>query len=281
MVARRLQVLVVALLVILARASLAQDIGNIALLEGTVEIGRGSTWTAASIGTAIGVGDQVRTDARGRARIVFQDGSVLNLGANTQVGIEQQSTDANKGTWSSRIRLVKGRIRPLVSDYYQRSGSVYEIETPTAVAGVRGTEFVMTYDPVGDVSQVAGMTGTVAVHSVMDRRRRGVVITADQLTVVARGKFPTPPERIPSNLFREYIEDLQFIGTGRSGSAGQALLASRTVPPPDRPGPLLMQPGDRPLPGQPQGLDHDPSSGGLIEQPGSSVQPHGNLGIHF
>jgi len=281
MVTRRRQLLVVALFVVLARASLAQDIGKVAIIEGTVEIGRASTWTAASIGTTIAVGDQIRTDARGRARIVFQDGSVLNVGTNTQVGIEQQSSDADKGSWSSRIQLLKGRIRPLVGDYYQRPGSVYEIESPTAVTGVRGTEFIMTYDPVGDVSQVVGVTGTVAVHSVRDRVRRGVVITAEELTVVARGKFPTPPERVPSNLFREYIEDLQFIGTGRSGTAGEALLASQTVPPPDRPGPLLLQPSPEFLPGQPQGIEPDPSSGGVIGQPGNAVQPSGNLGIHF
>ena len=282
MITRRRQLLVVALFVLLARASLAQGIGSVALIEGTVEVGRGSTWTPANMGTTIAVGDQIRTDAGGRVRIVFQDGSVLNIGTNTQVSIEQQSTDTDKGIWSSRFRLLKGRIRPLVGDYYQKPGALSEIETPTAITGVRGTEFIMTYDPVGDVSQVVGVTGTVAVHSVMDRRRRrGVMITADQLTVVARGKFPTPPERVPSNLFREYIEDLQFIGTARSGSAGETLLASRTVPPPDRPGPLLLQPGPEFLPGQPQGIEPDPSSGGVIGQPGTAVQPSANLGIHF
>jgi hypothetical protein len=284
MVARCRQLLVVALFVVLAQTSLAQDIGRIAALDNTVEIGRGGTWAAANIGNPVGVGDQVRTNATGRVRIVFRDGSVLNLGTATQMVIEQQTGDADKGVWHSGIQLLKGKLRSLVSEYYKQSGSVYEIGTPTAVAGVRGTEFVMTYDPAGDLSQVVGVTGTVAVHSVTDRRRRAVEVTTQELTIVARGKFPTPPKRIPDKLFREYIEDLQFIGDGRSESltTGHALLAGSVVPPPDRPGPVLLQPHRHHLPGEPEGLENDPSAGGPAGQPLPFVQPNkGNVGINF
>src|SRR5262245_772776 len=51
----------------------AQEVGTIAAMEGTAELGRGGAWAPAHIGAAIQQGDELRTSRPGRLRVVFQD----------------------------------------------------------------------------------------------------------------------------------------------------------------------------------------------------------------
>jgi len=226
---------VLLLLLLGAAVARAQDIGTLAALEGTVQLGRGGTWIPATIGTGIMVGDELRTGA-GRVRVVFQDGSVLTAADNTQIRIDEQVFDPNRAVSRSLIRLVQGKIRALVSEYYERPRSFFQIETVTAVSGVRGTEFVIAFDPVAEVTEVVGVSGRAEVHSVLDPIGHGVMVRAKELTSVKRGKFPTPPRRIADELFRQYLDKLEFVGGGKAESLTIAipLATGNVVPEPDR-----------------------------------------------
>lgn len=256
----------------------------IAGLEGTVEIGRQGMWSAATLGGAVGVGDELRTSPPGRVRVVFQDGSVLNIGHDSHVVIDEHVFDPEGGRFRSVVRLLEGRVSALVSEYYRRPGAVYEIETATAVAAVRGTEFVIAYDPVGEVTEVVGVANQVAVNSVMDRAARGVVVTAQHLTLVARGQFPTAPTRVGDALFRQYIEDLEFIGNGKAESMAvvDPLLAGAAVPPQDQAGALPAPAGvAREAAGPPRtDYEFDRDASDAIANPPDVIQA-GELGIRF
>lgn len=224
--------LVVAALLLCVRAAWAQGIGTIASLEGSVEIGRAGVWTAATIGGSIELGDAIRTGSPGRVRLVFQDGSVLTVADATEFVIDDYEFDPNQGLFRSAIRLLQGKLRALVSDYFQAPGANYEIDTPNASVGVRGTTFVVTYDATTDVTEVVGVRGRVRVHSRRDRVAHGVVVGAHELTIVAQGLFPTPPRRIDEALFQQYLESLEFINEGSESLllTHDPLLAGATVP---------------------------------------------------
>lgn len=279
--------LLLVLLLLLARGTLGQGVGTIAGLEGSVEIGRAGTWTAAVMGAPVRVKDGLRTGRPGRVQVVLQDDSVLNLGDDSALVIEEQVFDPAKGTFRSLLRITKGKVRVLISEYYKRANAVYEIDTPTAVVGVRGTEFVITYDPVSDTSEVVGVAGRVNVNSVRDRVGNAVVVTVQEITTVRRGAYPSVPQRLPDKLFRQYIEGLQFIGGGQSESmtAGNPLLTGALVPQSDRadvlPGPpavaalgiMPVLPGER--------LFESRTVADAVGQPPLSVGAPGDLGIGF
>ncbi len=215
----------------------AQEVGTVAEVQGQAELVRAGARTAVSIGMAVRAEDELQTSRPGRLRVVFQDDSVLTIGDDSQVRIDEHIVDIERGVFRSIVRLVKGRVRAVVSDYYGRRGAVYEIDTVTAVAGVRGTEFVAVFDPVAEVTEVVGVSGgRVAVHSVIDRTARGVFVTARELTQVARGKLPTRPQPLDEITFRQYIEGLEFIGDGRPESliVQNPLLSGADIPPEDR-----------------------------------------------
>lgn len=279
---------IAAVLVVLASAGWAQEVGTIAALEGTVEIGRGGAWTAASIGVALRAGDELRTGRPGRLRAVFQDDSVLIVGDESHLVVDEQVFDLNREVFRSVIRLLKGKMRSLVSEYYKRPRAVYSIETPTAVSGVRGTEFVIVYDPVAEVTEVVGVSGLVEVHSVLDRVSRAVFVFTPNITMVTRGQFPTVPRRLTDKLFQQYLEGLEFIGNGRAEglSVAHPLLVGSLVPPADRvaafpaPPSTAAKVGVMPVePGVPPYEDH--TEAGLVGEPLPSVNPTGGLGIDF
>jgi len=288
-------VAVLALLLLGVRLGMAQEIGTVAELEGTADVGRAGVWTPASIGAAIQPGDTLRTGSPGRLAVVFQDDSVVTVGDDSELVVDEQIFERDAGIARSVMHLLWGRIRALVSEYYERRGTEFRIETVTAVTGVRGTEFVIVFDPVAEVTDAVGVSGRAEVHSVLDRVKHAVFITAQEITTVTRGKYPTPARRLDDDSFGQYVHGLAFVGHGKPESlaAVQPLLTGSIVPPPDR---LANLPAP-PIPvGQPVATGVTPTSpgetatdrvnsqnaGGVAQQPPAVLEsPQGRLGIHF
>jgi len=216
----------------LATAAVAQEVGTVAAVEGTAEVGSAGTWTPAVIGTAIRRGDELRTGRPGRLRIVFQDDSVIAIADDSHITVNEQVFNPDQGKTKSVMELLQGKVNAVVSEYYHRAGAAYEIKTATAVAGVRGTEFAMTYDPALQVTEVIGIAGHVEVRSLVDPTAPGVLLTANEATAVWLGHEPTTPRRIDNSLFRQQMEGIDFIGQGRaeSLSRGGAPLAVASIP---------------------------------------------------
>jgi hypothetical protein len=214
----------------------ADAIGAIVTSEGKVEIGRGGTWGEARIGDPIELRDELRTGNPGRARLSFRDDSVLNVGDDSHLIIDEQVFDPSAGTWSTALRMLSGKVRTLVSEYYQEPRAKFEVQTPTSVSGVRGTEFVIAFDPDRQVTEVVGVSNTVAVRSVLIPPGDIVYVTTQQITTVAKGQYPTPPRKLDDAVFRQYLEGVEFIGGGQPESmlVNHPLVGGTLVPPPDR-----------------------------------------------
>jgi len=197
----------------------AQEIGTVVALRGPVEIGRGGAWMPAANGMAVQLGDEVRTGVGGRVSLTFQDGTVLSAGDQSRVVIDQQVFGGTAAPSHGMFRLLQGLVRSVVTAYYTQPGSVYEIGTPTAVVGVRGTEFIVAYDPVTDVSDVVGVDGRVEVYSAAARGAPAVLVTARERSTVPRGRAPMAPVQVPETRFRQYLDAVAFAGAGLSGGA--------------------------------------------------------------
>lgn len=79
------------------------------------------------------------------SRVSFRlnDGSILSLGSNTQMVITESIYDASNRKRSSFIKMKFGKARfgvTSISDYNQ---SDFKVRTPTAIVGVRGSDFII------------------------------------------------------------------------------------------------------------------------------------------
>lgn len=265
------------------------DAGKMVSLEGTVEIGRAGSFTAATVGSGVAPGDTIRTGTPGRARILFHDDSVLNIGDGSTLVIDETVYDPNKGAGSTLMHLLGGKVRALVSDYYSDSPASYRIETTTSVSGVRGTEFIVAYDASSQLSEVLGLGGEVAVHSTRDRKNHGVLIHAMEVTEVAKGRFPTPPRQITTedDDFRRLIGGLDLPGSGLPESLllGEPALSGEQIPSPDTAdGTQSREPStgtmDEPNPDLPP--DEPAKTGGdLLDQPQPILEAPTDVDVHF
>jgi hypothetical protein len=102
--------------------------------------GRDGQRRPAVAGERLDPGVRVMTGDVGSAALGFSDGSRVQLRPRSELGVRQSAEFAvGAGTWV-RIDLLRGSLESLV---VPRSGSAsrFEIDTPSAVAMVRGTHF--------------------------------------------------------------------------------------------------------------------------------------------
>jgi hypothetical protein len=112
----------------------------LSITEGNVSVMKAGTasWIEAQAGMSLEAGDSIKTGDDSNAEITFFDGSTIELQAGTE--IEITSLDISTGTGSTTITLEQtiGNTISRVTKILDPA-SRYEVETPTGVAGVRGS----------------------------------------------------------------------------------------------------------------------------------------------
>lgn len=239
-----------------AASSEAQsEAGTVAAVVGAPQVQRAGTWQPAAVGVPVFAGDRLRTGRNDMAKIVFRDDSLLDLAPGTELTIDKQVFDPAQHRFECLVHLLEGKVRAWVSEIYQAPGARYEVETPTAIAGVRATEFVALVDAAGEISDFVGVDGTVEVAGKLALPGGAVQVGPQLFTRVEKGKFPTAPQRLDDARFRQYLNGLDILGTGGRDGLGveHPVLSGRLLAPQDIPVP--PQPAARGVPvGAPQGF---------------------------
>jgi hypothetical protein len=87
--------------------------------------------------------DVIETKDDSRTKAFFQDDSVLTVGTNSRVEINEYIYDPDQSVRRAIVKLMQGQVRALVSKVFKANGSKFEVHTPTAVAAARGTYFTV------------------------------------------------------------------------------------------------------------------------------------------
>ena len=109
------------------------------ITEGVVEVDIGKGWVSATDEMILKQGAKVRTK-NGKATVVFKEGEIMHLEPNTEIVLSEISSKSIKTT------QVLGETWNTVT---KLSGvAEYTVETPSTVATVRGTRFIMRDDEI-------------------------------------------------------------------------------------------------------------------------------------
>ena len=134
----------------LAAPAFANDIGLIKVSKGSVQIQRGGAKVPAAVGSPLRASDVIVTGADGSAGITFTDNSLVSVGPNSVFAIEKYSFDSTTHAGQFEGNLRQGRLAAVSGKMVKQSPESMKIRTPSAVMGVRGTEFVVQVDePAG------------------------------------------------------------------------------------------------------------------------------------
>jgi hypothetical protein len=129
-----------------AGTAMAADIGLVKVAKGSVQIQRGTAKIPVTVGTGLQTSDVVVTGADGSAGITFTDNSLVSVGPNSVFTIEKYKFDTTTHSGEFEGNLKQGRLAAVSGKMVQQSPDSMKIRTPSAIMGVRGTEFVVQVD---------------------------------------------------------------------------------------------------------------------------------------
>jgi hypothetical protein len=119
-------------------------VGFIAGVQGESRVIRASESLPATLGMAVELGDRLVTGKKARIKVLFSDDSLVTVGGKTELTITTHLFDAKAKQRKTVIELIKGKMRALVQKEVAGTSGAFEVHTKNAVAGVRGTEFVIS-----------------------------------------------------------------------------------------------------------------------------------------
>lgn len=168
-------------------------VARVAAIEGTASVERLASRerSALALESPLYRADTVHTAAGSKVRLVFDGDTAVTLGELASLRITQIAEAARGGTEASRLTVLAGTVR-----FRVRPGpppALMETWTPTAVAAVRGTEYIVEVTAQGTAILV--IDGAVAVSSYRPDVRGTVVLQAGEGTSVAPDRPPGPATR--------------------------------------------------------------------------------------
>ena len=187
--------------------------------------GNGS-WVAANVNMELNQGAIIKTGAGSSANLAFDTAmlNVLNVEENTTLSVDTLSEKL------SEVGLSNGKI--LANLKGLKGGSTFQVKTPTAIAGARGTGLGVEF--ARGITYIEAFENSILV---IGRDSRGasmavmVDVPAGWKSSVGMGENPTPPVALTANELRVWNAWVQVV----TRLAAQAAAAAKTAPPTQTP----------------------------------------------
>jgi hypothetical protein len=125
-----------------ASPAVAQDAGRVKTVKGTVYIERAGQRELALVGSGVRQADTLITGPDGAVGVTLADDTLLSAGPNSVLVIERFVYEANQ-PGSVEAALTKGTLAVVSGRIAKQAPDAMRVKTPSAILGVRGTEFVV------------------------------------------------------------------------------------------------------------------------------------------
>ncbi len=137
------------------------DVGLTTGLQGRAVQYRGEqeAYNQSEMAAPVFMQDRVETDLNSMITFTFDDGSTMSLGEDAVVNITEHVYDPERDFRKTIVNVALGAVRFKVTKG-KAEGSMFQVITPVATAGVRGTEFVTIVEP-GGKTKIVGLEGKV------------------------------------------------------------------------------------------------------------------------
>lgn len=235
---------------LLTQNLIAAEIGTFMVVKGSIKIESGGASSDAKVSSKVRVGDTIISGVDSRAKIVMTDRNILNISPNTKMKIEKYSNTPNDK--NVNLNLIEGKVRSKVEEKYDNKNSKFEVRTATAVAGVRGTDFVTSYSSSTKVTEVITLKGKVSFQTISATGTAPttppVVISKGEKSEAKEDGVPAPPVKVPEKEMKQIDTDTQVKkkqqdpGSPRNPPPSDAVNRPDGAAPPAPPPTTLMPP---------------------------------------
>lgn len=118
-------------------------IGYVKTVKGDAMVVNGSQQTKAAVGTPVVAGSKLKTGADGSMGVTFKDNTVMSVGPNTDLTVDEYLYSPSKGKLKLGATMAKGTLAYLSGAIAKMKPDAVSVKTPGGTIGVRGTHFVL------------------------------------------------------------------------------------------------------------------------------------------
>ncbi len=204
------------------------ECGVVDVVKGDVQI-KGSSQGALQVGAKVCPGDTITTGKDARAKLKMPGDApgkenFLNINPESQLQVEAYENKPEAGKKKVLLNVMYGKMRATVNSKYSGQASdgqpqLFQVKTKSAVAGVRGTDFLTSFD------RGTNKMGVVTFHGKVEVGQPGaggaltnsVSVGAGQQTDAVKGQSPSAPRAVPPGELQAMNSSTQVEGSA-SGS---------------------------------------------------------------
>lgn len=180
-------------------ASQAWAEGVFMVVKGDIKVEKDGKQVPAKVGMKVVEADTVIAGKDARAKIVMKDKNVLNISPESKIIIEKYQAAGEGGDKNVTLNVLYGKVRATVNQKYDGEKSKFHVKTPSAVAGVRGTDFITGYKIETKQAEFVTFEGKVEVGQMGagGTITNSVFVNPGEMTTSIAGAVPNPPSEVP------------------------------------------------------------------------------------
>ena len=216
----------------------ADSVGKFTRVEGKVDVLREGSLPGkpVSVNGEVFLKDIIRTKSSAKAEVMFRNNTVLRIAQRSRIDISEYFQ--NEANGQGIVKLQRGLVRANVDKSMSQRISVspdanrFEIHTPNAVAGVRGTDFFVLYER--NTTTVLLREGEVCVHNPKEPLKT-VCMPPNYVITISGGNPPDVPRKAADTEFTIYDRETSPLvpsvkaGPGALSGGDMALVSASPV----------------------------------------------------
>ena len=122
------------------------EVGQVKVVKGQVTLERKGQSQPVAVGMLLEAADILKTGVDGAVGITMRDNSLLSAGPQSVLALERFEFDPTTSAGRFEAQLQRGTLAVVSGRIAKQSPQAMTVRTPSAVLGVRGTEFVVAAD---------------------------------------------------------------------------------------------------------------------------------------
>ncbi len=150
----------------------------------------------------------------GFAEILLPNGHILKLAENTEIRLDEV-VPRGAASGSDRVAVAAGRLRSVVAGL-TGTGREFQVRTPTAVGGVRGTDFVTQVGAASEI--IAVLEGQVAFTN---RAGQVLALGANQYADAVAERFVATQSNVAERFYGSLAELSDRIRAAQQATLGE------------------------------------------------------------
>jgi hypothetical protein len=174
-----------------------QVLGDVVIMHGDVLKGY-----RAERGIRLYKGDTVMTLEYGKIRFKLNDGSILSLASETKLKLTQSVYEKKKKRRSSFLQMALGKARFVVVKMFGFKRSEFKVKTPTAVCGVRGSDFILETTESETIA-TALVDTELEYQGLAFLEELPIILTDNQTSRVGKDERPSTPMKMSQDKIDE------------------------------------------------------------------------------